>query len=111
MKQSNVLSICSASVLIKLVMATPRPYAGKMPFPFLNTTSFRGTTPNTKSLNGTADCFPFEDPDCCIDWIVCQCHNGTFLTANQSNHTDDFCTPPGAQIYGEDISSVPGWCC
>ncbi|KAI1630582.1 hypothetical protein F4809DRAFT_268433 [Biscogniauxia mediterranea] len=111
MKQSNFLGLCSVPALVQIVTARPRSDAAVPPFPLFNATSFKGTAPNSTSFNGTVDCFPFEDPDCCINWIVCQCHNGTFFSANQNNLTNDFCTPPGARMYGEDISSVPGWCC
>ncbi|OTA70394.1 hypothetical protein K449DRAFT_427921 [Hypoxylon sp. EC38] len=67
----------------------------------------------TDMLNANAECVPFEDPHCCVDAIVCECVNGTFFSMNPNklNGTGEFCVPPGNVTYGQDTSSIPGWCC
>ncbi|KAI1140545.1 hypothetical protein F5Y05DRAFT_411596 [Hypoxylon sp. FL0543] len=67
----------------------------------------------THVLNANAECYPFEDPHCCVDRVVCECFNGTFFSVNPSslNGTNVLCLPPGNITYGQDTSSIPGWCC
>ncbi|KAI0179247.1 hypothetical protein GGR52DRAFT_570138 [Hypoxylon sp. FL1284] len=67
----------------------------------------------THTFSIDATCFPFEDPDCCVDMPVCQCANGTFYSTNPqyANGTSSLCGPPGNVTLGGDTSSIPGFCC
>ncbi|SPQ25091.1 a2cb185b-0f6d-41f2-87c2-abdb57f95f0c [Thermothielavioides terrestris] len=40
-------------------------------------------------------CYAFEDPDCGINYPVCQCANGWFYQFNQDNaNNGNYCNPP-----------------
>lgn len=43
---------------------------------FLNATSMASRTSPTNPPTPFVSCFPFQDPDCCIDYAVCECVNG-----------------------------------
>ncbi|KAI0468087.1 hypothetical protein F4859DRAFT_517283 [Xylaria cf. heliscus] len=75
---------------------------------FPNTT---GIADNPDITSHVLPCFPFEDPDCCIDYAVCECNNGTFFAINKQYGAASLCNPPSPFIYGNDISSIPGSCC
>ncbi|KAL7623237.1 hypothetical protein AAE478_006918 [Parahypoxylon ruwenzoriense] len=91
-----------AALAPNLALATPY-FRGAMP-PFANATAV---------FDVDAVCVPFEDPHCCVDRAVCECQNGTFYSLNPRhfNGTYQLCAPPGNVTYGEDTSSIPGWCC
>ncbi|KAE8549010.1 hypothetical protein TMatcc_011259 [Talaromyces marneffei ATCC 18224] len=39
-------------------------------------------------------CYPFEDPDCGIDYAVCQCANGWFYEFDIDASNGNYCNPP-----------------
>ncbi|KAI1159250.1 hypothetical protein F5B18DRAFT_36448 [Nemania serpens] len=101
---------------------------------FLNTTSTASRPGTTNPPTPAVSCFPFQDPHCCIDYAVCECANGwcrpylprvsprlvnaaaylfsgTFFAANKQYGATSLCNPPGSFAYGNDVSSLPGWCC
>ncbi|KAI1104772.1 hypothetical protein F4804DRAFT_332033 [Jackrogersella minutella] len=107
-----LLSLVAASALQSIAFARPS-FRVPMP-PFSNFTRFHNVTHNvTDVFEGNVKCIPFEDPHCCVDVPVCECRNGTFFSTNpkQLNGTDLFCVPPGNVTFGQDTSSIPGWCC
>ncbi|KAI8960992.1 hypothetical protein F5Y11DRAFT_328070 [Daldinia sp. FL1419] len=68
----------------------------------------------TAALDAGVDCFPFEDPHCCVDQAVCQCTNGTFFGVNVIGSNDSssaLCLPPSNVTYGQDMGNIPGYCC
>ncbi|KAI1443521.1 hypothetical protein F5Y02DRAFT_420008 [Annulohypoxylon stygium] len=84
--------------------------------PFPNVTEFVNITRwgnFTEKFDTNAQCIPFEDPHCCVDFPVCECRNGTFFNVNPTrlNGTDLFCAPPGNVTFGQGVSGIPGWCC
>ncbi|KAI0833114.1 hypothetical protein F5Y06DRAFT_182475 [Hypoxylon sp. FL0890] len=102
MVPSALLSLTAALAIVNVASAR-RFFRVPMP-PYPNITNV---------LNANVDCYPFEDPHCCVDTVVCECFNGTFFSVNPKrlNGTDLFCVPPGNVTYGQDTSSIPGWCC
>ncbi|KAI1211660.1 uncharacterized protein F4807DRAFT_397849 [Annulohypoxylon truncatum] len=84
------------------------------PFPNItNFVNFTNLANFTDKFDANVQCIPFEDPHCCVDFPVCECRNGTFFNVNprRLNGTDLFCVPPGNVTFGQDTSSIPGWCC
>ncbi|KAI1333014.1 hypothetical protein F5Y16DRAFT_1285 [Xylariaceae sp. FL0255] len=53
-------------------------------------------------------CYPFEDPDCCIDYAVCQCANGWFYEYNEA---EGGCNPPWGVLSENGEGGLPGFCC
>ncbi|KAI1125154.1 hypothetical protein F5Y10DRAFT_13829 [Nemania abortiva] len=118
-------SMLGIAFLVKPRAAMAPDIAMKAFFP--NTT----TTANSPTSTGSVPCFPLQDPDCCIVHAVCECNNGwcllpvfqtfpmqlltvllgTFIAINEQYGATSLCNPPGAFVYGDDIGSVPGWCC
>ncbi|KAI2638781.1 hypothetical protein GGS26DRAFT_587549 [Hypomontagnella submonticulosa] len=68
---------------------------------------------STTTFTAAAQCVPFEDPHCCVTRPVCECLNGTFFSINtiRVNGSSSLCGPPGNVTFGQDTSSIPGWCC
>ncbi|AEO70913.1 uncharacterized protein THITE_156520 [Thermothielavioides terrestris NRRL 8126] len=52
-----------------------------------------------------------EDPDCGINYPVCQCANGWFYQFNQDNaNNGNYCNPPWG-ILAKSVSGLPGYSC
>ncbi|KAI0096073.1 hypothetical protein GGR51DRAFT_52183 [Nemania sp. FL0031] len=92
--------------LVKSEAAMATDSTTAMSFPNTTTTA---TIPN--STIPAIPCFPFQDPDCCIVHAVCECNNGTFIATNKQYGATSLCNPPGIFVYGDDVGSIPGWCC
>ncbi|KAI1756314.1 hypothetical protein F4782DRAFT_526868 [Xylaria castorea] len=101
-----VAGILGISLLVESGVAITSSFIVKASFP--NITSISDSPDNTSRA---IPCFPFEDPDCCIDYAVCECTNGTFFAANKQYGAKSLCNPPSSVIYGNDVSSIPGSCC
>ncbi|KAI1147129.1 hypothetical protein F4825DRAFT_471853 [Nemania diffusa] len=101
-----VRSILGLSLLVKGAAATAPNRSVKTLFP--NTTTAANSPESTEPA---IPCFPFQDPDCCVDHAVCECYNGTFMAINKQYGATSLCDPPGVFVFGNDVSSVPGWCC
>ncbi|RKU43911.1 hypothetical protein DL546_007048 [Coniochaeta pulveracea] len=61
-----------------------------------------------RATNGDSGCYPFEDPDCGINYAVCQCANGWFYQFNPNSQGG--CQPPWG-ILSKGVSGLPGWRC
>ncbi|PMD23550.1 hypothetical protein NA56DRAFT_746575 [Hyaloscypha hepaticicola] len=57
-------------------------------------------------------CYPFEAPDCCINYAVCQCANGWVYEFNTDNYNagGNGCNPPWGYL-GTSNTQLPGYCC
>ncbi|KAI0868937.1 hypothetical protein GGS24DRAFT_480509 [Hypoxylon argillaceum] len=66
-----VRSILGLSLLVKGAAATAPNRSVKTLFP--NTTTAANSPESTEPA---IPCFPFQDPDCCVDHAVCECYNG-----------------------------------
>ncbi|KAI8625689.1 hypothetical protein F5Y19DRAFT_479254 [Xylariaceae sp. FL1651] len=97
----HFLSLLSASLLVESAVTKAPSFVLKTPFP--NATS---TADSPASTSSAIPCFPYEDPDCCIDSAVC-----TFFTINEQYGAKSLCDPPGSFEYEGGVSSIPGWCC
>ncbi|KAI0438143.1 hypothetical protein F4803DRAFT_555339 [Xylaria telfairii] len=108
MKRAGQLlaGILGIPLLVDARVAIPPNFIGKPSF--LNTTSTAGS-PDSTSI--AIPCFPFADPDCCIDYAVCECNNGTFFATNKQYGASSLCNPPGPFAYGNGVNSIPGSCC
>ncbi|KAI0108383.1 hypothetical protein F4814DRAFT_451666 [Daldinia grandis] len=97
----TLLSIVTASAF-DVALARPPVKFPRSPFPNI-----------TAAFAAGIECFPFEDPHCCVDRAVCQCINGTFFGVNviQTNASSSLCLPPGNVTYGQDMGNIPGFCC
>ncbi|KAI4861952.1 hypothetical protein F4820DRAFT_41892 [Hypoxylon rubiginosum] len=78
----------------------------------LTTAAIGAAVPFGVAENGLEDrqnsgCYPFEDPDCCVNYAVCQCANGWFYQYNQA---ENGCNPPWG-ILGTSVHAIPGFCC
>ncbi|KAI1270620.1 hypothetical protein F5Y18DRAFT_422119 [Xylariaceae sp. FL1019] len=95
-------------VVIAFLQLSTATAFGFIPVPFLNATS---TTDTASSMPTPAvACFPYADPHCCVNKSVCQCRNGTFFAINQG-YGASMCDPPSPYEYGDDVGSIPGFCC
>ncbi|KAI8945130.1 hypothetical protein F4801DRAFT_584705 [Xylaria longipes] len=101
-----IASVLGILLLVEPGVAITSNFVVKALFP--NTTSIVDSPDNT---GRAIPCFPFEDPDCCIDHAVCECTNGTFFATNKQYGVTSICNPPGSVVYGNDVSSIPGSCC
>ncbi|KAL6904063.1 hypothetical protein GGI43DRAFT_399550 [Trichoderma evansii] len=56
-------------------------------------------------------CYAFEDPDCGIDYAVCQCANGWFYEFNEANaNNGNYCNPPWGFLSTTE-SGLSGYSC
>ncbi|OTB08966.1 hypothetical protein M426DRAFT_129861 [Hypoxylon sp. CI-4A] len=96
------VGLVAASSFNSIAFAKPSSRVSNPPFPNI-----------TAAFNAGIECFPFEDPDCCVDTPYCQCLNGTFFSVNPQrvNGTESLCIPPGNLTFGPDTISIPGFCC
>ncbi|KAI1847025.1 hypothetical protein JX265_006779 [Neoarthrinium moseri] len=58
---------------------------------------------------GDSGCYIYEDPDCCINYGVCECQDGHFYQVNQANGGYN-CQPPWGYL-ASSVSGLPGACC
>ncbi|THX82430.1 hypothetical protein D6D05_03836 [Aureobasidium pullulans] len=56
---------------------------------------------------GDSGCYPFQAPNCCINYAVCQCKDGK---AYQFNQDQGGCQPPWG-FLANSVTQLPGYCC
>ncbi|KAI1331822.1 hypothetical protein F5Y16DRAFT_395111 [Xylariaceae sp. FL0255] len=106
MKTTTLMCVTSTSLLFNPIWAMVAPHViTKLPY-YPNVTTSSSVKPSKTPDAYT--CFPYADPDCCVDIAVCQC---TFFEINPSYDAGSLCHPPGRHRYGHDVGSLPGFCC
>ncbi|KAI0472852.1 hypothetical protein GGR56DRAFT_676910 [Xylariaceae sp. FL0804] len=107
MQLTRALALLGSLAIVKPATASRRLSLAAPPYPFPNGTNSTGIA------NGTSpdifQCFPYADPDCCVE-TVCQCSNGTFYATNEQSPSDEnICEPPSNITFGD--GDLPGYCC